>query len=254
MIDVGEGDAFLIQTPEKETILIDTGNPVSGHKVAQYLKDQKIKKIDHLILSHPDQDHIGGTFFVMQMFDVEKTYDNGEDLSRYVKKSDFYYWYDQLARDPEKYHLSRKGDLILLKKGLFEVLWPPTPMAHNWFNPNSLVMMFDYEGFKILFMGDFLDFTEEELLKEQISVKANILKAGHHGSNDTSTDPFLKRVSPELVLISANHTRRDYPGEKMLERLKTKNIRYLTTQKNGDTVVLIKPTKKRKKLKIITAK
>ena len=72
MIDVGEGDSFLIETPKGETILIDAGNPVTGYKVAQYLKKHQIQTIDHLIFSHPDQDHIGGNFFVRQMFDVKK--------------------------------------------------------------------------------------------------------------------------------------------------------------------------------------
>jgi len=240
MIDVGEGDAFLIQTPNKEVILIDTGNPVTGYKVAQYLKKRKVKQIDHLFFSHPDQDHIGGTFFVMQEFPVKNIYDNGENLTKLHKDSDFYYWYDTVVRNHQNYRNLRAGDTLKAGEVTIKVLWPPTPLPHDWFNPNSLTLMLQWGDFKALFTGDLINFAEVELIQTGVDLKADLLKCGHHASNDTTTQAFLDKVSPKVALVSANHgKRRDYPGKKAIERLKRKNIPFYRTDLNGDVTLLI---------------
>ena len=241
MIDVGEGDAFLIQAPSGKNILIDAGNPISGFKLVNYLKLYRVKTINHLFFSHPDQDHIGGTFFLTQHLKIKNTYDNGEDLSPTFEKSDFYYWYDRVVRHELPYQMLRAGDEIKIDGIKFEVLWPPTPLPYNWYNPNSLVLMMEWKNFKMLFTGDLVNISEKALLKTGVSLDADLLKVGHHGANDTTTLPFLKAVSPKMALVSANHDRRDYPGAAMLKKLKERNIPYCRTDLDGNVTLSITP-------------
>lgn len=241
LLDVGEGDSILIQTPKHKTILIDAGNPVTGQKVIQYLKKHHIKKIDHLIFTHPDQDHIGGIFYLLQRLKIKNIYDNGENLTSYFKASDFYYWYDQLVRKDENYQRLEAGESIQVGKVMLNVLWPPTPLPFNWFNPNSVVLMLKYGDFKALLTGDLVEMAEKKLLQKEVSLDADLLKSGHHGSDDATTDPFLDAVSPKMVLISANHKdRRPYPGNLALERLQKREIPYFRTDFNGDILLTIK--------------
>jgi len=242
MIDVGEGDSILIQTPKGENILIDVGNPITGYRVAEYLKERGIKKIDHLIFSHPDQDHIGGTFFVMQMFDVKKTYDNGENLTGLFRKSDFYYWYHDLVRKHAGYREIHAGDKIEVKGIDLKVIWPPSPFSFKAFNPNSVVLMLQYGEFKALFTGDLIESSEKKLLATGIDLKADLLKAGHHGSYDSTSESFLDAVFPKVVLISANHgERRNYPASSVLKKLESREIPTYWTEKHGSILLLAKP-------------
>lgn len=242
MIDVGEGDSILIQTPKGENILIDVGNPITGYRVAEYLKEKGIKKIDHLIFSHPDQDHIGGTFFVMQMFDVKKIYDNGENLTGFFRNSDFYYWYHDLVRKHAGYRKIYAGDEIEIKGIDLKVVWPPSPLPFKAFNPNSVVLMLQYGEFKALFTGDLIESSEKKLLATGIDLKADLLKAGHHGSYDSTSDPFVDAVSPKVVLISANHgKRRNYPATSVLKKLVEREIPTYWTEKHGAILLSAKP-------------
>lgn len=244
MIDVGEGDAFLIQSPSGKNILIDAGNPVTGFKLVKYLKLYRVKTIDHLFLTHPDQDHMGGVFFLTQFLKVKNTYDNGEDLFPTFEKSDFYYWYDRIIRREMPYQMLRAGDAVDMDGIRLEVLWPPTPLPHNWYNPNSLVLMLEWKSFKALFAGDLVNFTEKELLETGVSVQADLLKVGHHGSDDTTTPAFLDAVSPEMALVSANHDRRNYPGAKTLAKLEKRGIPYFRTDLDGNVTLTITPSGK----------
>jgi len=87
-LDVGEGDSILIQTPKGNTVLVDTGNLITGFKVVKYLQKNDIQDLDYLILTHPHLDHIGGTFLILQMINVKKIYDNGQDLSQLIELFD----------------------------------------------------------------------------------------------------------------------------------------------------------------------
>ncbi|MFH1504247.1 MAG: MBL fold metallo-hydrolase [Candidatus Omnitrophota bacterium] len=119
-IDVGEGDSVLIEALDGGCALVDAGNLISGFKVVEYLKKRGIDSIEHLMFTHPHLDHIGGAFFVLQMFDVKNVYDNGQGLSG----QDIYRGYSKLVRENDKYSILKAGDSILLGEMSLEVLWP----------------------------------------------------------------------------------------------------------------------------------
>jgi len=240
-LDVGEGDSILIQTPRDNTVLIDTGNFISGFKVVEYLKKHDIHNLDYLIFTHHDLDHIGGAFFILQMVDVGKVCDNGQDLTEHIKSSDIYRWYEELVRKNTDYGVLKAEDKFLLDGVSFEVLWPIRPFIFSSFNANSLVIMIEYKKNKCLLTGDFNAVAERELLKKTPGLKADILKVGHHGSFDASSEEFLKAVSPKISVISVNKDNiRGYPSEAVLRRLQALNTKIYRTDLNGDIIINIK--------------
>lgn len=236
-LDVGEGDSILIQTPKGKTILVDAGNLISGFRVVEYLKKNNIHNLDYLIFTHPDLDHIGGAFFILQMMDVKRIYDNGEDLTRRAKSSDVYRWYEELVRNNRNFDVLQAEDNFLLDEVVFKVLWPYRPFIFSSFNPNSLVIMIEYKKFRCLLTGDLTIPAEKELLKKLKDLKADVLKVGHHGSN-SSSEEFLRVVSPEISVISVNKENiRGYPAEEVLKRLEKFSSKVYRTDRDGDIII-----------------
>lgn len=242
-IDVKEGDAILIETTEGKTILIDAGNCISGFRVVEYLKKNKIYTLDHLIFTHPDLDHLCGAFFVLQMLKVEKVYDNGQDLNELIKYSDIYRWYEELVRN-KNYKILKAKDTLSLGNIILRVLWPPQPFILSGSNVNSLVIMLEYRKFRCLLAGDLTIEAEKRLLEEKQDLKADVLKIGHHGANDANCEEFLGAVSPKIAILSVDKANiRGYPAGEVIERLKKTGTQLYRTDENGDIVVSIYPSK-----------
>lgn len=239
-LDVGEGDATLIETPKGRNILIDAGNIISGFKVTEYLKKNNIYNLDYLIFTHPHLDHTGGAFFVLQMMKVKKVYDNGQDLTEAKKSNDVYRWYEELVRDNDRYSILKAGDSFYVDDVYFKVLWPFDTISFSDFNTNSLVVMVEYKKFKYLLVGDATIFTERELLKDKGNLQAKFLKAGHHGALDANSLEFLKIISPQITVISVNKDNiYGYPSGEVVRRLEDLNSKIYCTDVNGDVVVFI---------------
>jgi competence protein ComEC len=238
-IDVGEGDSILLETQGK-TALIDTGNLISGPLLVKYLKEKGVEKLNHLIITHPHPDHIGGVFFILPMLKVEKIHDNGQDLSGVRKTCAIYRWYEDLVRERKNYAVLISGDSLTLGKLNLEVLWPPEPPTSSDFNAFSLVIVVSHGNFSYLLTGDLTAPGERELLKRGVSLKADVLKVGHHGSGDATTEEFLEAVSPEIAVVSVD---RDnfwgYPSARVLERLRKAGIKVYRTDRDGDIILKI---------------
>ncbi|OQX52785.1 MAG: hypothetical protein B5M48_04725 [Candidatus Omnitrophica bacterium 4484_213] len=239
-IDVGEGDSILIEAPNGEAALVDAGNLISGFWVAEYLKENGIQDLEYLIFTHPHLDHIGGTFFILQMINVKKIYDNGQDLSQLMESFDAYRWYEELVRENDNYQVLKSGDKFLVDGVKFRIIWPPYPFIFSDFNANSLVIMVEYKKFRCLLSGDLTELGENELLKSGIDIKADILKVGHHGSRDASSKGFLKAISPDISIISVNKDNiRGYPSKEISGRLKDLGAKIYRTDLNGNIIVIV---------------
>jgi competence protein ComEC len=239
-IDVGEGDSIFIQAPDGENALVDAGNLISGYRVIEYLKENGIQNLDYLIFTHPHVDHIGGAFFVLQMLDVESVYDNGEDLTEVAKYSDISRWYEELVRGGKNYKALKAGESILLGKATLSVLWPPQPPAFSDFNANSLVIMLEYGNFRCLLTGDLIIPGERKLLEQGTDLKADVLKVGHHGNTDASSEEFLVEVSPRIAIISASAEETlGQAAEEVLEKFKDIGAEVYRTDRDGDIVLSI---------------
>ena len=239
-LDVGEGDSILIQTSKDKTILVDAGNLITGFKVVEYLKKNNIHNLDYLIFTHSHLDHIGGAFFVVQMMEVKKVYDNGDDIAGLVQSQDVYRWYEQLVRKSSKYSVAKAEDTFLFDEVILKVLWPYHPFIFSNFNSNSLVIMIEHKSFRCLLAGDLTVEGEKGLLKKIGDLKADVLKVGHHGNDDATSQDFLRKVSPALAIISVNKDNiRGYPSEKVLQKMRNSKIKVYRTDKDGSIVITV---------------
>lgn len=232
-LDVGEGDAILIQH-RGHNVLIDAGNLLSGYKVAGYLEKNAVAKIDSLIVTHPHPDHIGGLFFILPKFETGMVYDNGRPLD---KNDDMQRWYGMLVRDRSNYSVLKKGDRIKFGNAVLDILWPPAAGGLSC-NDDSLVVKLRYGKFKCLFTGDLTAEAEKEMLASGLDVRADMLKVGHHGYRDATTALFLKKVSPNVAVISVGAANIiGAPSEEVLGLLNRGRIRIYRTDQDGDIVV-----------------
>lgn len=206
MLDVGQGDAILVQTSE-QTVLIDTGDVDERDKLKAELLKADVKKIDKVILTHPHADHIGGMDVVLKDYEVGAVYDNGMPST-----SKLYIGYmRQLKAKKIKHEMLKAGDKLDFGSGVaFEVFYPTEALQKRGqqkgykHDPNneSVVGRLVYGKFSMLFTGDAEKPVEEEMLQANDAVKSTILKAPHHGSSTSATPAYLKAVWPEAVLIS----------------------------------------------------
>jgi competence protein ComEC len=236
-IDIGEGDAICIQTQDKN-VLIDTGNLLSGYKLVDYLKKNQIKTINHLIITHPDLDHLSGVFFAIPAFEIGNFYDNGILLN--TDDSAIFSWYEKIFRNQKNYRVLKENDVLKLNGVTLEVIWPADGLLSGSFNHNSLVIILSYKNFRCLLTGDIDKNTEAELLKKKIDLHADLLKVAHHGAADATGGDFLARVSPKIAVISVDkNNQRSYPAENTLTLLKTKNIKTYRTDHDGSLVITV---------------
>jgi beta-lactamase superfamily II metal-dependent hydrolase len=239
-IDVGEGDAILIQTPQGKTILIDTANPVTAFRVIEYLKNIGIQELECLILTHPHLDHIGGAFSILQSVKVNNIYDNNQDLTEISQAIDTYRWYKELLSGFKNYNTLNIGNKIKIDGLTLDVLWPPQQLIFSDFNSNSIVVMLRYKDFKCLLTGDLTSQAEKEVIKQGLDLKADVLKVGHHAAQDASSLEFLSVVSPKISIISVNKNNiRGYPSKKILQRLKALPSTVYSTSINGNIIMKV---------------
>ena len=243
MIDVGHGDSILITTPHRKSILIDTGDSYisNGKKydmgektVLPYLLDKGIYKIDLLVLSHLDSDHIGGFNSIINGIKVDKV---GISINNLVKPK---------GKSIEKL-IDEKSNKIYLRKGQkfsidgvnFNILSPNKKENVDDENNDSIVILMEYNGVKALFMGDMESKAEEQLLAQYSDLDIDILKAGHHGSITSTTDSLVKATTPKIALISVGTRFESIPSELVLSRLRSVYSKIYRTDKMGEVVVKI---------------
>jgi len=241
-IDVGEGDAIFVELPGCCNFLIDTGNFKTGIDSYNFLVHAGIHHVNHLILTHPHLDHIGGVFAITRLLSVSHLYDNGEDLSVQSRTCDIYRWYRELVRDNAKYSILKTGETLCCPPLTIKVLWPPCPHYTGDWNTNSIVLRLSFGAFHCLLMGDANAITERRLLASRTNLRAQVLKSGHHGAKDATTQAFLSAVSPDTVIISVNKDNiRGYPAQVTLQRIKKVHAKILRTDRNGTITIKAYP-------------
>ena len=233
-IDVGQGDSSFVILPDGDNVLIDVGSPAAGPKLVSYLKSLGIDKINHLILTHPNDDHIGGIFSVLSEFEVDNFYDNGFSNFEGTIFSDYI---RRVRNDLSKYNLLQAGESLNFDSIIVDVLNPILPPTGN-LNNDSVVLRLIYNDIKIFFSGDIGNVAERRLLKIKSSLKSHILKVGHHGENDAASATFLEYVKPETAIISVGLMNRfAQPHQGLLNRLSKRNIKIYRTDLAGNIVL-----------------
>lgn len=231
MLDVGQGDAILIQTP-KQNILIDTGDTEAHDKLRTALKKAGVRTIDKLIITHPHADHIGGASMVMSDFTVKEVYDNGQATTTKLYRS----YLQDIKQHDIAYHVLRAGDQLDFGDGAsFRVFNPTAQPAVGGLNGGSVVGRLSYGGFSMLFTGDCEAEQEKRMLREYGNdLHSQILKSPHHGSHTSSSARWLEAIAPEVILISAGQGN-DYghPHKEVLARYEKIGAKVYRTDLQG---------------------
>jgi beta-lactamase superfamily II metal-dependent hydrolase len=273
ILDVGpvNGDSILITSPAGKTVLIDAGDTTKGKAVVEALKRNNVQQLDYFIATHPHPDHIGGSAEVFKAVKVLNVIDNGQgpnippglappaakSVKSVAKKpaakqppslTKFYDDYKAaVAASGALYETARPGTKYDLGGGaLLTLLAPSEPLftkdqmktGGNEPNANSIVVRLDYGQFSMLLAGDAEEQTEHRLLTKELDLAAHVLKIGHHGSKYASSADFLKRVKPEIAIVSCGAWNRyGHPSQPVLDRLKAANVKLYRTDLHGEITI-----------------
>lgn len=228
-IDVGQGDSTLVECPNGQNILIDGGKRNAGARVVKYLKGRGIRKIDLMIATHPDADHVGGLPAVINNFPVEKFMDPGKPHT-----TSYYDDLLTLVRDKKIfYELGRQGNEYNFGEVKLKILSPPDALFES---PNncSVVTEFQYGDIKFLLTGDAAKESELRMLNKGRLSRCQILKAGHHGSRHSTGEYFLLPVKPEVAIISCGKDNAfGHPKREVLDRLDAVDCDFYRTDERG---------------------
>lgn len=234
-IDVGQADCILIQTPSA-SMLVDAGKNEDGGKVVSYLQQQGISRLDYVIGTHPHEDHIGGMDDVIRSFEIGEVILPGK-----THTSKTYMDVLQAVQDKGlQITQAAAGQEFGLGDASFTVLSPKEGADYgdnlnNWSvgiklvnGNNSFVMTGDAEGT-----------AENDILSTGIDLKADVWKAGHHGSVTSNTDAMLQAVSPQYTVISCGvNNQYGHPDQEILQRFAAQNIQIFRTDEQGTIVAV----------------
>lgn len=240
--DVGQGDSILIYRGSYQ-ILID-GGP-NGEAVLEKLGRSLPfwdRRIEVVIATHPDADHLSGLVDVLERYKVNLVIDSGMESDSQVYKK-----FEEVIREKGiRKELGREGEKIRIGEAVLEIMSPKAGFSGGKVkdtNRESIVSRLTFGVNSFLFMADAPIEKENELLSKYPDLKARILKAGHHGSKYSSGEEFLGKVKPEEVILSVGKNNRyGHPALETLERLGKSGAMILRTDEIGNIVYVCQET------------
>ena len=239
-LDVGMGDSIFIQAPFNQQILIDGG---PNNKVVDKLEQRMPffdRKIELIILSHPDKDHLFGFLEVLKRYKVANVLWNGikptTELSQDFKEA--------IEKEGAKIWIAEQGLKVKISdEQYFEVLYPFERLEGREVtnkNNSSVVLMLKSSGNRVLFTGDAEKSVEQLLIKKGYDLKAQVLKVSHHGSKTGTSLDFLEAVQPSIGIICASaENRYGFPAKQTLANLAEYGINVLQTSNFEKDICLI---------------
>lgn len=231
-IDVGQGDSILVDLGETE-ILIDGGDKSSG--IVEYLKHFVDEPLEVMVATHPHADHIGGLVAVLDEFQVDQIWHNGDTSSSQT----YAQFMAAVQAESAEVHVGRRGDEISVGELTFIILNPATLSGST--NNNSIVLSLSYGEVDFLFTGDAEHEAEAAMLiASDIPVPdIEILKVGHHGSRTASSQDFLFVTSPEVAIYMAGTGNRyGHPHEEIISNLNQVGAEIYGTDIHGTIVIV----------------
>lgn len=246
MLDIGQGDCFVVNDGNNDIYISDCGSTtvqnVGKTRLLPFLKSKGWGKVDTIFISHMDKDHVNGVNDLLKCAEItigriiiSASYKSDklncaelEELKELAKMRDIKLFY------------MKKGDEIVGKDISFRCIYPTGEEDIEDQNEASIVMRMDYKELSMLFTGDIAGSTEEKIIEgsDKDTLDCDILKVCHHGSKNSSTDDFLKKVSPKLYLISCGLMNRyGHPHRDALSRMTEEGGRILRTDHMGGTQI-----------------
>jgi len=231
-LDVGQGDSIFIESANGKTMLVDGGVKGAGQQVVSYLKELGVNKLDIVVATHPDADHIGGLIPVLQSsIDIGQFYDSGKVHTSQT----FEEMLTLIDTKNIPYHVPTTGENIAFDDDLtVKVLNANEHATDN--NDASIVLKMVYGNVSFLLTGDAGIALEKDML--QNDVQATVLKAGHHGSNTSSSEKFIQAVHPEVTVLSYGEGNKyGHPHAEVVERLQAVGSKIYATAEAGTVIV-----------------
>lgn len=227
-LDVGQGASQLIITPSGKTMLIDGGNNDQQEKMVQYLKHYGIKRLDIVIATHPDADHIGGLIAAIKYADVGKIYmpkvqnntKTFENLLRVIKNKGLKI---TTAKAGLSLDLEDKLDINMI-----------APNQNGLDNNNmSAVVRIQYGQTSFLLTGDAGSESEQAMLASGVNLASDVLLVGHHGSKSSTTTQFLQKIKPKYAVIQVGENKYGHPTPTVLKRLQANGVHVYRNDTQG---------------------
>lgn len=226
-IDVGQGDAEMVVSPNGDVMLIDAGPNSSEDKLCEYISLCGVKTIKYLVLTHPHEDHIGGADKVINSFKVENVImpDVTSGASTYKRTL------EAIEKQNCNLIIANPKDQYTLDTAVFTILGP-IEIDKSDLNNCSIVMRLDFGKDSFIFTADAEAKSEKLMLSElpESYFKADVLKVGHHGSSTSTSDEFLKAISPSAAVISCGKDNEyGHPHSETVKKLDKMNVKYYRT-------------------------
>ncbi len=252
-LDVGQGDATVVETASGFTALIDGGGnagfareswrkqrdpfEAGADVIVPYLKSRGIRQIDLLIMTHGDEDHINGLLDVIERFPVQKVVRN----SHFSRNEIEHKIMNQLRKRKIPVYLARTGITWKIDKGVLLTFMYPEPLqgvnSLEETNDDSVVSLLSVHGFKVLLPGDIGAETEKRLLRFWNWPKIDLLKVAHHGSETSTHEQWLRILDPRYAVISAGkYNMYGHPAPEIVSRLKKRGISIWRTDLHGAVI------------------
>ncbi len=236
--ETDRGDMVLVKTPNGNSALIDGGRDPFG--AVRKLDDALPfwdRSLDLLLVTHPDADHIGGLQAVIERYEVETIAETPTDHPSTVHAA----WRRSIEERSDSFVQLSEGAVVALDDGVtLEVLAAGRPFPDATINDASVVTMLRYQDVSVLLTGDITALSERRLVTSGHDLRSTVLKVPHHGSDTSSTEPFLDAVNPGVAVVQVGTDNRfGHPTDDVMQRLVTAvgEEKIFVTSENGDVTV-----------------
>lgn len=233
-LDVGQGDSAYIRVNDKD-ILIDAGPRSDSDKLLEQLKEKNIDDFEIVIATHPHEDHIGGMTKVLENYDVEEFYmpkatSNTKTFENMIT---------MLKNKNINTEVIKEGSFFDLGDGAKIEVYSPISEKYDDLNNYSPIMKLTFGENSFIFTGDAEVLEEKEVLaKYSNDLNADVIKFGHHGSSTSSSDEFIKAISPTYGIISCGvDNSYGHPHKETLSIIEKYDIKTYRTDKNGEITI-----------------